>query len=171
MLNEKKVLNFIKESKGKWYVECKEWDLDQTRVFRRTHEKHYKDSFSDKDEHWKYLDTQDMSNPLDDHTQHEEWNEWSERWIHESRKMDDTVCLLLDMISEGKNSLSLEFITYSWVSNTYTHVRRVAIDSVGAEYEFRFRKDLPVTFRVTPMLCYIFSGVYPKYFHIKRVIE
>lgn len=171
MVNEKKILNFAKEGDGQWYVECQEWEMDQTRAFRESYMKEYSDPVTGDTKFWKYLDEQDLDNPIDDHTRHKDWSAWQERWLHQPRMVDESLSKLLDLLAEGKKSISLDIITNSWVSNTFTHVKRNSIDNHGAEYEILSRTDLPSRFRVTPMFRYIFSDLYPLYFHVKRVLK
>lgn len=165
MLTQKKTLTFQKENDNRWYLVCDEYKEEKTKEFRMafTHE--------DKDgKPAKYEEKQDFRDPLDDHTKHPAWPEY-EFCFHKKLMMNETFEALLEKFAaKGSNEVTLEVISYGYVANAFTHIHRLSIDDQGAEYEFRFRKDLPQRFRLTPFCCYLFDGLYPEHFH-GRVIK
>lgn len=158
MLTQKKVLTFNREKNNRWYVESKEWEELQTKHFRKTH------TYEDEEGKTQYYnEEQDFSNPLDDHTKHPAWRD-----PHEDLVMDDSFEALLQKMAAGARQVKMEVISYGWVSNTYTHYYRSGYDENGANYELRFKADLPAHIRLTPICLFLFDG-YPEHFHGKSI--
>lgn len=157
MLTQKKALTFNKENDNRWYLSCKEYEEEKARMFRATFT-----YINEEGRETKYETKQDFSNPMDDHTKHPAWPSFEP---HQDLMMDESFELLLEGLAKGNRLVTLEVISYGFVSNTYTHVHRFAFDENGADYEFRFRHDLPQRFRLTPICRYLFDGGYPEHFH------
>lgn len=161
MLTQKKTLTFNKESNNRWYVVCNEYEEKVTKQFRETF------TYVDADGHTqKYAKKQDLTNPLDDHTKHPAWPSCEP---HKDLVMAESFERLLDVLAQGGRQVVIDVIAYGWVSNTFTHYHRCQIDGQGAEYELRFRNDLPQCIRLTPFCRFIFDGLYPEHFHGKVV--
>ena len=161
MLTQKKTLTFNKENNNRWYLSCKEYEEMVTKEFRATFT-----YINEEGRITKYETVQDMSNPKDDHTQHPEWPRFEP---HQNLMMDESFEQLLEVLAKGDQQVTLEVISYGFVSNTNTHIHRLAFDETGADYEFRFRHDLPQRFRLTPICRFLFDGSYPEYFHGKVI--
>jgi len=159
MLIQKKTLVFNKENDNCWYVECKKWEEEQTKLFRETHLHLDKEG-----KIVPYEKELQLDNPLDDHTKHEEWRD-----PHADLAMDDSFGKMLDQMAAGKKIVTIEMLSYGWVCNTFTHYRFVGLDLQVAEYELRFDTGLPAHIRLTPIFRYIFDSNYPLHLHVKAV--
>lgn len=161
MLTQKKTLVFNKENDNRWYVECKKWEEEQTALFRETHVHLDADGKS-----VPYEKEQQLDNPLDDHTKHEEWRD-----PHADLVVNDSIAALLEQFcKKGSRQVKVEVLTYGWVSNTHAHYLRKSIGAKGCEYELRYDlKELPKSFCLTPLFCYIFECSFPNYLHVKLV--
>lgn len=161
MMTQKKTLTFNKENDNRWYLSCKEYEEKVTKEFRATF------TYVDGDGHIQhYKEEQDLSNPLDDHTKHPAWPSFEP---HKHLVMAESFEQLLEKLANGAQEVKLEVIAYGWVANTYTHYQRCLIDGQGAEYELRFRHDLPQRIRLTPICRFVFNGLYPEHFHGKVI--
>lgn len=161
MLTQKKTLTFNKENDNRWYIVCNEYEELLTKEFRETF------TYVDAEGHTqKYETEQDQSNPLDDHTKHPAWPSCNP---HKDLVMDESFEKLLEKLADGKPQVVIEVISYGWVANTFTHYQRCTIDGKGAEYELRFRNDLPQHIRLTPICRFLFDGLYPEHFHGKVI--
>lgn len=156
MLVQKKTLTFNKE-KNHWYLECKQWEDEQTELFRRTNYYEDKDGLI-----VKYSAVRDLTNPLDDHTKHPLWHD-----PHEDLIMADTFGKLLEKKANGKKTIQMDMASYGWVSNTFTHYDRMSYDASGARYVLRFDSELPKEIDLTPIFQYVFDGIIPQYLHLK----
>ena len=83
--------------------------------------------------------------------------------------MAESFELLLEQLAGGKRQVTIEAISYGWVANTFAHYLRCTIDGQGAEYELRFRHDLPQRIRLTPICRFLFGGLYPLHIHGKQL--
>jgi len=155
MIAQKKTLTFNKEN-SRWYLECKEWEDEMTRLFRKNHA-----YIDDQGHKVKYEAVRDYSNPLDDHTKHPLWHEPKNDLV-----MEDTFSELLENKAKGRDSIQLEMISYGWVSNTFTHYVCRNIDGDKAEYAVRFDTSKPNIIHLTPVFQYLFER-FPKYIHLK----
>lgn len=155
MLTQKKTLTFNKEN-HKWNLECKAWEDEMTRLFRKNHT--YRD---DEGNEKKYKDDQDFSDPMDDHTKHPLWRDPKNDLI-----MKDSFSELLEIKAKGKDSVALEMISYGWVSNTFTHYVCRNIDDDKAEYAVRFSSPYPSVIHLVPVFQFVFER-YPKYLHLR----
>lgn len=160
MLTQKKVLTFNREKNNRWYVESKEWEELQAKIFRQTHT--YEDE-DGKTQH--YEEEQNFSNPMDDHTKHPDW---CDHRLDKELMMDESFELLLQKLSCGDRQVKMEVISYGWVSNNYTHYHRTKVDENGADYELRFKADLPIHIRLTP-ICRSLFDCYPEHIHGKVI--
>lgn len=161
MLTQKKTLTFNKETNNHWYLVCDEYEEKVTKEFRETF------TYTDTEgKVQKYETEQDLTNPLDDHTKHPAWPSCDP---HKNLVMAESFEQLLETLAKGERTVTIDVISYGWVANTYTHYHRIAIDGEGAEYELRFRNDLPQRIRLTPICRFLFDGLYPEYFHGKVI--
>jgi hypothetical protein len=152
---QKKTLTFNKEN-NKWYLECKEYEEEMTKLFRKNH------SYKDGDGRIvKYEVVQDFTNPMDDHTKHPKWHDPKEDLI-----MEDSFVKMLEKKAKGKNSTQFEMISYGWVSNTFTHYVCDNIEGDRAQYTVRFNSQYPSTIHLTQIFQYLFER-FPKYIHLK----
>lgn len=161
MIAQKKTLTFNKENDNRWYLECSEYEEKVTKEFRETF------TYTDAEGHVKHYEKEfDPANPLDDHTKHPVWPSVEP---HKDLIMAKSFENLLEKLAHGKRSITLDAISYGWVANTFTHYQRCSIDGQGAEYELRFRDDLPQRIRLTPICRYLFDGCYPEHIHGKVI--
>lgn len=161
MLTQRQTLTFNKEKDNRWYIVCKEYEEKKTQEFRTTFT-----YVNAKGEIKNYNLVQDKNDPLDDHTKHPSWPSFEPR---KDLVMAESFGQLLDKLAQGGRQLVLDVIAYGWVSNTYTHYQRCSIDDEGADYELRFRIDLPQRIRLTPVCRFLFDGLYPEHFHGKVI--
>ena len=129
MITQLRTLTFFKEN-GRWYLECEEWVELMIKEFRRTHT--YKNEAG---KVTKYNVVQDLSNPLDDHTKHPDWQDPSRG---ETLVMDASFVALIGQKAGGADRVQLDMISYGWVSNTFAHYLREEIGKDGARYTARF---------------------------------
>ena len=161
MLTKEMMLTFNKENDNRWYLVCHEYEQKVAMKFRETF------TYTDAEGHiQRYEEEQDLSNPLDDHTKHPAWPIYEP---HKDLVMAESFEQLLDKLAGGKRQVTIEAISYGWVSNTFAHNQRCSIDDEGAEYELRFRHDLPQRIRLTPICRFLFDGLYPEHFHGKVI--
>ena len=160
MITQKIILSFNKESDNRWYVVCPQWEEEQTKLFRET--------FTYVDENGKiqkYEEVLNPDNPLDDHTKNPMWKD-----PHNDLIMDETFEVLLDSrLSNGKRQVSLEMISYGWVSNALAHYQLKEEDRNGAEYVLRFGFNKVNSFHLTRIFPFVFKGTFPKVLHLKAV--
>ena len=163
MLTREKTLTFHKENDGHWYLESQEYEDEMTKEFRATRK------YTDDDGRLcSYENEQDFSNPLDDHTRHPEWPDCLAA-MHQDRMMSESFASLLERHARDGQEVVIDVISYGWVSDTYAHLQLCSIDDQGADYEFRFSKDLPQRIRLRPIFLFLFDGRYPKYYHCKVI--
>ena len=160
-MTQKKTLTFNKENDNRWYLECKEYEEKKAKEFRQIF------TYTDEEGHIQsYEEEQDFDNPLDDHTKHPDWPSFEP---HKDLVMAESFELLLEKLAGGKRQVVLDVISYGWVANTFAHYQRCTIDGQGAEYELRFRNDLPQRIRLTPICRFLFGGLYPLHIHGKQL--
>lgn len=105
---------------------------------------------------------------MDDHTKHPNWPEFNHE-THEALAMNSSMTELLDLLASGKRKISIEVCGNGWVANTYTHYEQISTADDGADYQLRFRDDLPAVLHLTPMARYILGGIYPVHIHARIV--
>ena len=158
MITQLRTLTFFKEN-GQWYLECEEWVELMTKEFRKTHT--YKNEAG---KVTKYNEVQDLSNPLDDHTKHPDWQDPSRG---ETLVMDDSFVALIEQKACGADRVKLDMISYGWVSNAFAHYLREEIGKEGARYTARYETPYPEPFLLKPVFSFLFAGTYPLYIHVK----
>lgn len=162
MLTTKQILTFNKEN-SKWYVECRKWEADREQLFREI------TTYIGEDGKMKHYEKErKLDDPKDDHTKHPDWPEFKKA-THEALAMNASMTELLDQIAGGKRKIGIEVCGNGWVANTYTHYERVSASEAGADYQLRFRDDLPTVLHLTPMARYILGGIYPSHIHARIV--
>lgn len=157
MLTQKTTLTFIKENNN-WSIVCDAWVDKKTAEFRATNV-----YFDESGKTVKYEKVQDFSNPLDDHTKHPLWSDPRKDLV-----MSEGFAELLEAASKDGKTAQIEFISYGWVSNTFSHYCLKSSDKTGADYEIRFGNEMPKQLRLTPVFRFILDSEYPDYIHLKK---
>lgn len=162
MLTTKQILTFNKEN-NKWYVECRKWEADREQLFRENA------TYTGEDGKMKHYDKErNMDDPNDDHTKHPDWPEFKKA-THEALAMNESMTGLFAQIAGSKRKIFIEVCGNGWVANTYTHYELVSVTEAGADYQIRFRDDLPAVLHLTPMARYILDGIYPAHIHARII--